>query len=85
MILNILLWIVFGGLVGWVASLLMGTNAQQGVFLNVVIGIAGAVIGGFLARLLGLGAITGFNVISFIIALVGAVLLLGIVKLFDRA
>lgn len=85
MIINILLWIIFGGIVGWVASMLMGTDAQQGLFLNVVVGIAGAIIGGILARLLGLGAVTGFNLISFIVALIGAVALLGIVKLFDRA
>lgn len=83
--INFILWIIFGGIVGWVASMLMGTNAQQGVFLNIVVGIAGALIGGILARFLGLGDVSGFNIGSFVIALVGAVILLGIVKLFDRA
>jgi len=80
--MGILLWIIFGALVGWVASLIMGTNESQGGLANIVVGIIGAVIGGFLAELLGWGGITGFNLGSFVVALAGASLLIALLKLF---
>ena len=78
--MGIILWIIFGALVGWVASKIMNTDASQGAFANVIVGIVGALIGGFLAGLLGFGGITGFNIGSLIIALVGEVVYLWIVK-----
>lgn len=81
--LNLILWIVFGALVGWIASMLMGTSEEQGGFANIVVGIVGALIGGFIARALGEEGVTGFNLTSFIIALLGAMLLIGVVKLFS--
>ncbi len=81
--MTILVWIIFGGLVGWIASIIMKTNAQMGIISNIVVGIVGALLGGFLAQAMGIGDVTGFNVMSFIIALAGAVLLLGIVKMFS--
>lgn len=78
--MGIILWIVFGGLVGWVASMIMKTNAQQGLVLNIVVGIVGAVMGGFIMSLLGQGDVSGFNFYSFLIALLGACALLAIVK-----
>ncbi|MBW3568615.1 GlsB/YeaQ/YmgE family stress response membrane protein [Candidatus Parcubacteria bacterium] len=80
--MSIIVWIIFGGLVGWIASIIMKTNAQQGIIANIVVGIVGALLGGFLAQALGIGAVTGFNIMSFIIALMGAVILLGIVRMF---
>jgi uncharacterized membrane protein YeaQ/YmgE (transglycosylase-associated protein family) len=76
-----------GGLVGWIASMIMGTNDQQGIILNVVVGIVGALLGGWLiGPLLGAGSINeGITVISFIVSLIGAVLLLGILSLFQRS
>lgn len=82
--MNILLWIIFGGLVGWVASLVMRTDAEQGIFANVLVGIAGAIIGGLIAQVLGQDGITGFNITSFVVALIGSVLLLAIFKAVSR-
>ncbi|MDO5686671.1 MAG: GlsB/YeaQ/YmgE family stress response membrane protein [Neisseria sp.] len=80
--MGILSWIVLGGLAGWVASIIMKTNAQMGIILNVVVGIIGAFLGGFItSNVLGLN-ITGFNIQSFLIALLGAVVLIFLVKLF---
>jgi len=78
--MGIILWIIFGGLVGWIASIIMETNAQQGPFLNIIIGIIGALIGGWLMSFFGKTGITGFNLYSFLVALVGAIVLIAIVK-----
>ena len=59
--MGIILWIIFGGLVGWIASIIMGTNAQQGILLNVIVGVIGAVIGGWLMSIVGGGGVGGFN------------------------
>ncbi len=69
-------WIVLGGLAGWVASMIMGTNARQGLLGNIVVGIVGGLLGGFVFGLLGGAGVTGFNLWSFLVALVGAVILL---------
>ena len=82
--MGIILWIIFGGLVGWVASLIMKTDAQQGLLLNVVVGIVGALLGGWIMSSFGEGGITGFNVYSFFVALLGAVVLIFIVRAFRR-
>ena len=84
--MGIIVWLIMGGLVGWIASLIMGTSAQQGIFLNVVVGIVGAMIGGFLlGPLLGAGSINeGITIMSFIVSLIGAVILLAIVNFFQR-
>ncbi len=79
--MGILLWIVFGGLVGWIASMIMNTNGQQGLFLNIIIGIIGAVTGGWIMSYFGKSDITGFNFYSFAVAILGACLLIFIVKL----
>lgn len=72
--MGILLWIIFGGLVGWIASLILGTDAQQGIIGNIVLGILGALLGGFISSLLGIPGITGFNLYSALVALGGALL-----------
>ena len=82
--MNVFVWIIFGALVGWIASLIMGTDQQQGGLANIIVGILGALIGGFLARQLGAGDVTGFNIMSFLVALVGAVILIALYKLFAR-
>jgi uncharacterized membrane protein YeaQ/YmgE (transglycosylase-associated protein family) len=84
--MNIIIWLVMGGLVGWIASMIMGTDGQQGIILNVVVGIVGAVIGGWLiGPLLGAGSINdGFSIMSFIVSLIGAIILLAVVSLFKR-
>jgi len=75
-----ILWIIFGALVGWVASLIMKTDQQQGIIINIIVGIIGAVIGGWLMSIFGKGAVTGFNLYSFLVALLGSVVLITIVK-----
>ena len=77
---NLIAWIIFGALAGWIASLIMGTNERQGAIANIVIGVVGAVVGGFIVQALGGGGISGFNVSSLIIAIFGAIILLAIVK-----
>lgn len=79
--MGIILWIILGGVVGWVASMIMHTDAEQGPVLNIVVGIIGAVIGGWLMSWFGNSSITGFNIYSFLVALLGAVVLLGVVKM----
>lgn len=85
--MSIIIWLVMGGIVGWIASMIMGTNARQGIILNVVVGIVGALIGGWLiGPLLGAGSINqGITVMSFVVSLIGAIILLAIVNLFQRS
>lgn len=84
--MGIIVWLIVGGIVGWLASVIMGRDAQQGIFLNIVVGIIGAVLGGWLiSPLVGVGTINeGITIGSFLVSLVGAVLLLFIVNLFTR-
>lgn len=80
--MGIIAWVVFGALAGWIASMIMGTNDRQGCLGNIVVGVVGAFIGGFLVELLGGGDMTfAFNVRSFVVAVIGAVVLLGLVGL----
>jgi uncharacterized membrane protein YeaQ/YmgE (transglycosylase-associated protein family) len=85
--MNLVVWLIVGGLIGWVASMMMKTDAQQGVILNVVVGVVGSVIGGWLiAPLLGAGTVNqnDFSVRGLIASLIGAVILLAIVNLVRR-
>lgn len=81
--IGILVWLVVGGVVGWLASLIMRTDAQQGLLLNIVVGIVGAFIGGMIFNR---GDINDapLNITAFLVSLVGAVVLLAIVNLFRR-
>jgi len=85
--MNIIIWLVVGGLIGWVASMIMRTNGQQGMILNVIVGVVGALLGGwFLAPMLGTGTINSndFSAASLGVSLLGAVILLAIVNLVRR-
>ncbi|BAL95844.1 GlsB/YeaQ/YmgE family stress response membrane protein [Rubrivivax gelatinosus] len=85
--MNLIIWLVVGGLIGWVASKIMRTDAQQGVILNVVVGIIGAALGGWLVSpLIGVGTINQgvFSLGALVVSLVGAIILLAIVNLFRR-
>lgn len=85
--INLILWLVVGGVLGWVASMIMRTDAQQGVFLNVVVGIVGAALAGILiSPLLGVPTINqdSFSIGAMLVSLIGAVVLLAIVNLFRR-
>ncbi len=77
--MGLLAWLIFGALAGWVASLIMGTNQRQGCLMNIIIGVAGAFVGGFIMQLAtGRGILIGFDLPSFLVAVVGAIVLLAI-------
>lgn len=80
--MGIILWLIVGGIVGWLASIVMRTDAQQGILLNIVVGIIGAFLAGMV---FGGGSINeGITVGSFLMSLVGAIILLAIVNMFRR-
>ena len=84
--MNFIIWLVVGGIIGWIASMMMKTNAQQGMFLNVV-GIVGAMLGGWLITpLIGAGTVnqSDFSFGGLLVSLIGAIILLGVVNLFRR-
>ena len=83
--MGIIIWIVFGGFIGWMASRIMKSDLQHDVLLNIVVGIAGAIIGGWIMNMLGQEAITGVNFYSFIVALIGAVMLIGLLRIIRRS
>jgi uncharacterized membrane protein YeaQ/YmgE (transglycosylase-associated protein family) len=85
--MNFILWIIVGGILGWIASLIMRTDAQQGVGLNIVVGIIGALVAGFLLTpLFGIATInqSNFSLPSLVVSLLGAIILLAIVNFFRR-
>jgi uncharacterized membrane protein YeaQ/YmgE (transglycosylase-associated protein family) len=78
--MGILSWIIIGGLAGWIASMVMSTDKSMGMFANIVVGIIGGLIGGFLVSLFGGSGMTGFNIWSLLVAVLGSIVLLAIVK-----
>lgn len=81
--MGIIGWIVLGGLAGWIASLIAGTNSKQGLLGNIVVGIIGGLVGGFILNLLGTDGVTGFNLYSLLVALFGAVIALWVWKMLN--
>jgi len=81
--MGLILWLIIGGVIGWIASMIMRTDAKQGIFLNIVVGIVGAFLGGLIFAG---GNINNapLNLTSFLVSLVGAVILLAIVNLVRR-
>lgn len=72
-------WIILGGLAGWIASMIMGTNDRQGCFTDVLLGVVGAVIGGFLFSIISGGNwTTGFNLPSLVVAVIGACIVIAV-------
>jgi uncharacterized membrane protein YeaQ/YmgE (transglycosylase-associated protein family) len=82
--MNFLLWILLGAIAGWIASLIMKTNRSQGTLMDIVVGIIGAFLGGFLFETFGRSGVTGFNLYSLLVAVIGAVVLLFLVRLVRR-
>ena len=76
-----LAWLIVGAVAGWLASIVMKTNSQQGLLMDIVVGIVGAFIGGFLFNQFGAAGVTGFNISSLIVAFVGAVVLLAVIRM----
>lgn len=86
--INFIVWLLFGALVGWLASMVMRTDAQQGTILNIVVGIVGAFLGGFIFSSLGIGGSninnSDFSLSALVVSFIGAVVLLAIVNLVRR-
>jgi uncharacterized membrane protein YeaQ/YmgE (transglycosylase-associated protein family) len=78
--MGIILWVIFGAIAGWIASLIMKTDAQQGALVNIIVGVLGAIIGGVIFNLLGGAGVTGFNLYSLLVAVIGAMILLALLR-----
>ena len=83
--MSILAWIVLGGLAGWIASLIMKTDSSQGILLNIIVGIVGAALGGVVFIMIGDSGVTGFNLYSLLVSVLGSIILLAMVRLVSRA
>ena len=84
--MSLIIWLIVGGIVGWLASLVMRTDGQQGIILNIVVGVVGALLAGWLVSpLVGVGTINqGISIATVVVSLIGAIILLAIVNLFRR-
>ena len=83
---NLIVWVIVGGIAGWLASIVMKTNRSQGLLMDIIVGIVGGLIGGWLLTAIGVGgAVTGLNLASLLTALVGAVILLALLRVVRRA
>jgi uncharacterized membrane protein YeaQ/YmgE (transglycosylase-associated protein family) len=74
--MGLIAWIILGALAGWIASIIMRTDAEQGAIANIIVGIVGAVIGGFIMQMFGASGVNGFSLYSLLVAIGGAVVLL---------
>lgn len=83
--MGLLAWVILGALAGWIASLIMRTDAEQGAIANIVVGIVGAIIGGFIVGLLGGQSVTGLNLYSLAVSVLGAVVLLFLYRMVTGA
>lgn len=82
--MGIITWIILGALAGWIASLIMNTNEEQGAVANIIIGIFGALVGGLIMGLFGAEGVSGLSLYSMVVAIGGAVALLAVYKLLRR-
>lgn len=78
--MGLLSWLIVGGLAGWIASKIMNTDHSMGLIANIIVGVIGAFVGGFIVGIFGGSGVTGFNVWSILVAILGAVVLLWVVK-----
>lgn len=79
--MGILLWIIFGALAGWIASIIMGADARMGAIANIVVGVVGAVVGGLIMNFFGQSGVNDFNIYSIMVAIFGSVVVLWLVQL----
>lgn len=83
--MNIILLVIFGGIVGWIASMIMKTDFEQGTLADIFLGIVGSVVGGFIMNFFGEPGVTGFNIYSFIVAIIGACAVIFLGRLLRRS
>jgi uncharacterized membrane protein YeaQ/YmgE (transglycosylase-associated protein family) len=79
--MGLIVWIVFGALAGWLASVIMGTDDRQGCITNIIVGVIGAFVGGLVVSLFGGVGVTGFDLRSFLVAVLGAVIFLALAQM----
>ncbi len=79
--MNIILWVIFGALAGWIASMITNRSDRQGLLSDIVLGVIGAVVGGFVMYLIGQPGVTGFNLYSIIISILGAVAVIWVARM----
>lgn len=82
--IDLVLWLALGAAAGWIASIIMGTDAEQGAVMNIVLGVVGALLGGFVMNLFGATGTSGFNIYSLVVATLGAVLLIWVARMFTH-
>ncbi|KKQ24941.1 MAG: Transglycosylase associated protein [Candidatus Woesebacteria bacterium GW2011_GWA1_37_8] len=82
--MGIILWIIFGAIAGWIASIVMKTDSSQGTIADVVLGIIGAVVGGFLMGLVGKSGVNGFDLYSLVVAVIGAIVVIYVGRMIKR-
>lgn len=82
--MGIITWIVFGALAGWISSMFMNTDSSQGALGNIVMGIIGAIVAGFLMPVLGMSGVTGFNLYSIVVAVIGAVVVISLGRMIRK-
>lgn len=82
--MGILSWAIFGLIAGWLAKMIMPGKDPGGFFITILIGVVGGILGGYIGTLLGLGTVTGFNIMSFILAIVGAIVLLALYRMVKK-
>lgn len=82
--MGILSWIIVGGIAGWLASIVVGANKKMGLIANIIVGVLGAFVGGFIMNSLGFGSVNGLNFWSILVAFIGAVIILFFIGLFSK-
>ncbi len=82
--MGIIIFIIFGALAGWLASMLMGTDAYQGTLMDIALGILGSMVGGLIMNFFGLSGVTGFNLYSLVVAIIGAIVVIYLGRMIRR-
>lgn len=82
--MGIIAWVILGALAGWIASMIMKTDAEQGAIANIVVGVVGALLGGFIVDMFGGESVTGLNLYSLLVSVAGAVVLLFFYKMLSK-
>jgi uncharacterized membrane protein YeaQ/YmgE (transglycosylase-associated protein family) len=82
--MGIIMWIIFGALAGWIASMFMNTDSNQGALGNIIMGIIGSIVAGYLMPILGLSGVTGFNLYSVLVAVLGAIVVIWVGRMIRK-